>query len=125
LGTTCRWENLGRDEPYGCEPTDAESTRCDEEDDGADDSGDEDREIEVGGVLGEAAEKCEEREAGGKYDGALDEEEAAAENVDEDPGEGHEEEVGRVVAEGEIFGSADVEAEKLNIISNLLRTLGR
>lgn len=96
-------EDLGWDQPDSCEPADSERAGGDEENDGADDARDDDWDVKFGGVLGKAAEDGEQGEAGGEHDGALDEELAAPKDVDENPGEGHEEEVGGVVAESEVL----------------------
>lgn len=97
------------------EPADAETARRDEEYHGARDADGGRRDVQLGGILGEGAEDGQEEEADGQAERAPDHECPAADGIDEDPGERHEEEVGDVVSLGDVLCFHDTEAQELNV----------
>lgn len=62
--------------------------------------------LEVFVITGETAKNGQEQETGRECARAVEHDGAAAEGVDEDPGESHEEEVGDEIGHGEVFGEA-------------------
>ena len=112
LGAGSGGVDLGRDEPDGGQPADTEGAGGDEEGDDARDGDGVDVEAEVAAVHGEAGEEGEQEETDGEDAGAGEEDGAPADGVDEQPGEGHEEEVGDVVCLSQVFGGTDVVAEE-------------
>lgn len=81
--------DFGGDQPDGGEPADAEGTGGDEERHDPRDGNGGDGDVQRGVVFNEAAEEGEEQEAAAQYGAAPEEQRAAAECVDEDPGPGH------------------------------------